>query len=282
MSQALPAAAHRVTIAGSTSAWSAFDLRPLWQRRDLLRLLALRDIRVRYKQAALGAGWAILQPVITMVVLHLFFGRLLDLEDRVGGAPYPVFLFAGLLPWTLFASSIIASSNALVANSGILKKAAFPRMLIPVSAMGAPLLDFAIASVVLVGMMVVFQTPLTWQLLLLPAIGATVLLAVFGVGLILSAATAAYRDVRHIAPFLVQVGLFLTPVIYPISIVPERFHTLLMLNPMHGAVLAFRGAILGTPIDYTAWACSVGIGLAAAVVGLWQFHRVERRFADVI
>ncbi|MEM9296662.1 MAG: ABC transporter permease, partial [Planctomycetota bacterium] len=122
----------------------------------------------------------------------------------------------------------------------------------------------------------------TWQLLLLPLIGATVLLAVFGVGLILSAATAAYRDVRHITPFLLRVGFFLTPVMYPMSIVPERFHGVLMLNPMHGPVLAFRGAILGTPIDYVAWACSVGIGLAAAVVGLWQFHRVERRLADVI
>jgi lipopolysaccharide transport system permease protein len=259
------------------------DLRELWRYRDLLWLFTLRDIKVRYKQAALGAAWAIIQPLVAMVVLNAFFGKLLGVADRMdAGVPYPVFLFAGLLPWTFFAASVTASTNSLVANAGILRKVYFPRLLVPVAAVGAPLVDYAIGFVVLLGMMLYFGVPLGAALLLLPLLVLSTILAVLGVGLALASLTVSYRDFRHVVPFLVQVWFFVTPVIYPPTIVPAGYRPLLLLNPMGGVIEGFRSAVLGQPLDVPAWAVSVVISAALVLAGLIYFQHVEKRFADVV
>lgn len=259
------------------------DLGELWRYRDLLWLFTLRDIKVRYKQAALGAAWAVIQPVVAMVVLNAFFGKLLGVAERMdAGTPYPVFLFAGLLPWTFFAASVTASTNSLVANAGILRKVYFPRLLVPVAAVGAPLVDYAIGFVVLLGMMLHFGVPLSAALLLLPLLVLSTILAVLGVGLAMASLTVSYRDFRHVVPFLVQVWFFVTPVIYPPTIVPAQYRPLLLLNPMGGVIEGFRSAVLGQPLDVPAWLVSVAVSGTLVLVGLIYFQHVEKRFADVV
>lgn len=261
--------------------FAGLQLRALWSHRDLLWLLAARDVKVRYKQAVLGAMWALIQPIATMVVLHLFFGRLLDMEERVA-VPYPIFLFAGLLPWNLFASSVTAASNALVANAAMVRKVYFPRLIVPIASTGAPVVDFLLALGVLFGMMLWFGTGFGPALLLLPFLAASMMIAVLGVGLMMSAITVAYRDFRHLLPFMIQLLFFLTPVIYPSNIVPERFHAWLALNPMQGVIEAFRAAVLNQPINYAGWGISTASALVFLAIGLSVFQRVERRFADII
>jgi lipopolysaccharide transport system permease protein len=265
-----------------TRGWRPIDLAELWRFRDLMRFLVSRDIKVRYKQTALGALWALIQPVVTMLVLHLFFGKLLGMADRVGDVPYPVFLYAGLLPWTLFASSITASSNSLVNNSHILTKVYFPRIMVPLASVGSPLLDYGIAFGVLLGMMAWFDVPFTAGLLLIPVLVVTTIICVMGVGLVLASMTVSYRDIRHAVPFLVQTWFFVTPVIYPAKLLPESVAWLYQLNPMVGPIEAFRAVIVGSPIDYVGWATSTGVGLVLLVAGVFWFNRSERRFADVI
>jgi lipopolysaccharide transport system permease protein len=254
----------------------------LWRYRDLLWLLAMRDVRVRYKQTVLGVLWAVIQPVVTMVVLHVFFGRLMGVAERVGESAYPVFLFAGLVPWTLFASAVAGTSASLVNEAALLRKVYFPRLVTPVAALGAPLVDYAIACGVLLVMAAGFGVGATWRVVLLPALVLSTVAAVLGVGVTLAGLTVSYRDFRHVVPFLVQTWFFLTPVIYPVSIVPERWRWVVSLNPMAGTIEAFRAAVLGTAIDYGAWGVSAGVSVAMLGVGLWWFARVERRFADVV
>ncbi len=259
------------------------DLRELWRYRDLLWLFTLRDVKVRYKQAALGAAWAVIQPVVAMVVLNAFFGKLLGVAGRMdAGVPYPVFLFAGLLPWTFFAASVTASTNSLVANAGILRKVYFPKLLVPVASVGAPLVDYVIGLAVLLGMMVFYSVPFTTALLLLPLLVLSTILAVLGVGLAMASLTVSYRDFRHVVPFLVQVWFFVTPVIYPPTIVPAQYRPLLLLNPMGGVIEGFRSAVLGQPLDVPAWAVSVAVSGTLVLVGLIYFQHVEKRFADVV
>lgn len=275
--------ADQITTIRPAGRWARLQPAEIWRYRDLLWLLALRDVRVRYKQAVLGAAWALIQPVVTMIVLAGFFGGLMDMEERVGsGTPYPIFLYAGLLPWMLFSSAVTASSNSLVSAAGILKKVYFPRLIVPLASAGAPLVDYALGATVLLGMMFYYGVGLSWSMLLLPMLLASTLIAVFGVSLVVAALTVAYRDFRHVVPFMVQVLFFLTPVIYPVSIVPERFRWLLMLNPMGGTTDAFRAAILGRSIDYGPWAISTAIGAVMVILGLAYFQRVEQRFADVV
>lgn len=274
------AAEHRTMIVPRVG-FAGLNLGELWQRRDLLFLLALRDIKVRYKQTALGASWAVIQPVVAMVVLHLFFGRVMGMANRTGDVPYPIFLYAGLLPWQLFSSAVNASSNSLVTNASILKKVYFPRLLIPLASLGPPLLDYVIASVVLVGMMIWFGIAVTWSVLLLPFLVLSTLIAVLGVGVLLSSLTVSFRDIRHAVPFIIQMLMFMTPVIYPVTMLPGVWRWILSLNPMFGTISAFRGAILGTPIDYAAWAVSTVVGLVMLGIGLMWFARVERKFADI-
>lgn len=274
------AAAHEVVLEPNAG-WRALDPAPLWRYRDLLWFLARRDIVVRYKQTFLGVAWALLQPLLSMIVLSVCFGRFLGVAEKTA-VPYPIFLYAGLLPWTFFAAAVVAASNSFVANAGMLRKVYFPRLLVPLATLGAPLIDFAVALLVLLAMMVWYRIVPTAQILVLPLVAATTFLAALGVGTLLAGLTALYRDFRFVVTFLVQVWFFATPVIYPATVVPDRLRPLFNLNPMNGAIEAFRAALLGTPIDWAAWSLSTLVALACLIAGLIHFARVEHRLADEV
>ncbi len=270
-----------VTVVEPASGWRLPDFGELWRYRDLLFFLALRDLQVRYKQTALGAAWAVLQPVFTMLVFSVFFGRLARVPSD--GLPYPVFTFAALLPWQLFSYTLTQSGNSLVANERLLTKVYFPRLLIPMSSVVSGLVDFGIAFVVLLGLAAWYRIPPTAAILVLPLLVLFVVITAFAVGLWLSALNVQYRDVRHTLPFLTQLWLFVTPVAYPSSLVPERFRLVYGLNPMAGVVDGFRWALLkGAPAPGPMLLVSVGTVLVLLVGGLFYFRRMERSFADVV
>ncbi len=271
-----------ITVIRPSRGLGRLGLDALWGYRDLLLILALRDVKVRYKQAALGVGWAVIQPVLMALILYLFFGRLMGLDAKVAPTPYLVFVLAGVLPWTLFESAVTASSGSIVASAGIVRKVYFPRLLVPLAATGAPLIDYAIGLIVMVVAMLIFGVPLGATVLWLPVMIATLMLGVLGVGVLMSAITVAYRDFRHVLPFLLRILFFLTPVLYPVVIVPERFRWLMALNPVSGTIGALRSAMLGTPILYPDWLISSVVGASALIVGLMYFQRAERRFADIV
>ena len=281
------------TVLQPQRGWQPLELAKLWRYRDLLWFLGLRDIQVRYKQTALGAAWAVIQPLVTMVVLNVLFGKLMGLGAKTGATPYPVFLYAGLLPWTFFASTVTASSNSLVMNANMLRKVYFPRLIVPLASVGAPLVDYAVSFVVLLCMIAgygalsgfgdtIYHVGVTWSMVLVPLLVGTTIVAALGVSLILASLSVRYRDFRYVVPFLVQIWFFLTPVIYPVSIVPADYQWLLALNPMSGTLEAFRGAVLGTTIDYAAWGISAAVAAGLLIVGLVQFARMERTFADIV
>lgn len=261
--------------------WINLNLRDLWEYRELLYFLVWRDVKVRYKQTAIGAGWAILQPFMTMVVFTIFFGKLAKIPSD--GIPYPVFAFAALLPWQIFAHSLNESSNSLVANKNLITKVYFPRLVIPISAVLAGLVDFAIAFVVLLGMMFYYgivPTAAAWTLPLFVMLAVATALAV---GLWLSALNVEYRDVRYTIPFLTQFWMFATPIAYPSSLVPEAWRPFYGLNPMAGVVEGFRWALLGKEQGPGAllWV-SVAAVAVMLVGGLYYFRRMEKTFADVV
>lgn len=275
-----------VTHIRARSNWKLMDFPEVWRFRDLLWILALRDIQVRYKQTALGAIWAILQPVMHMLVFTVFFGKLMGLENRLSevngkAVPYAVFSLCGLVLWNFFASAMSSSSMSLVANAQIVTKVYFPRLIVPLSAAGAPLLDCAIALVVMLVATLYYQQPLTLWLLLIPLPVLATWLAAMGVGIFLSALTVTYRDFKHVIPFMVNVWFFVTPVLYPVGFLPADKRWLLYLNPMAGPIEAMRSAVVGTPMDLVGLSTSLGISLLAVLAGLMYFDRVERRFADV-
>jgi lipopolysaccharide transport system permease protein len=260
---------------------ASLDLDDVWRYRELLAFLVWRDLKVRYRQTVLGAVWAVLQPFVTMVVFSVVFGRLAGVPSD--GVPYPVFAFAALVPWTFFSAGIAQSANSLVGSQSLIKRVYFPRLVIPIAAVAVGLVDLAIASVVLVGLMLAFgivpSLTLIWAIPLLALAFVTSL----GVGLWLSALNVRYRDIRYIVPFLVQVWLFATPVAYPASLVGEPWRTLYALNPMVGVVEGFRWALLGT--DTAPGPLVVVSGLVAVVVlitGALYFRRAEGSFADVV
>lgn len=270
----------QVVIIEPRRSWFAIDFDELWRHRGLLRVLMERDIRVRYKQTILGFAWALLQPFMMMVVFSIFFGKFAKMPSD--GLPYPVFVYAGLLPWVFFANSITNASQSLINSSALVSKVYFPRILIPVASIGATLLDFVIASSILLVMMVYYGIGWSMQLLLAPLLTAGVMLAALGVGILLSALTVSYRDFRFVVPFMVQFWMFATPVAFPASIVPEEWRWALHLNPMTGLIEGFRAAFLDKPMDPAAIAFSIVASLAIFAVGAIYFGRVERRFADVI
>jgi lipopolysaccharide transport system permease protein len=272
----------QVTLIRRSRGLGRLGLLELWGYRDLLILLAMRDIKVRYKQAALGVGWALIQPVAMATILYMFFGLLMGMNEKVAPTPYLVFVLAGILPWTLFESAVGASSGSVVANGNIVRKVYFPRLIVPLAATGAPLIDYTIGFVVLLIAMALLGVPMTGSILMVPLLIASLLIGVFGVGVLMSAITVAYRDFRHLLPFMLKLLFFLTPVIYPVTMVPERFRWMLALNPVGGTIAGLRSAILGTPIQYNDWLLSTSIGLVALIVGLLYFQRVEKRFADIV
>jgi lipopolysaccharide transport system permease protein len=256
----------QVSFIRASRGWRALDLRELWQYRELVYFLAWRDVKVRYKQTALGVAWVLIQPAVAMVIFWFFFGRLAHMPSD--GLPYPLFLYTGLLPWLFFATAVTNASNSLVANSNLVSKVYFPRLAIPMAAVASSLVDLAIQLSLLV---------------LLPPLFLFMLLTALAVGIWLSALDVQYRDVRYAIPFLIQVWLFATPVVYPASLVSEQTRGIYGLNPMAGVVEGFRWALLGrtTNPGPLLWV-SVAVVLILLISGLFYFRRMERSFADVI
>jgi lipopolysaccharide transport system permease protein len=256
-------------------------LKELWEYRELLYFLIWRDVKVRYKQTALGAAWAILQPLMMMAVFSLFFGYLARLPSD--GVPYPIFTLCALLPWQLFAHALTESSNSLVANERLLTKVYFPRLVVPIAAVLGGLVDFAIAFVILLLMMLYYGVVPTWAIVTLPGFILLAVVTALGVGLWLSALNVQYRDVRHTMAFLIQFWLFATPVAYSSSLVPERWRALYGLNPMVGVVEGFRWALLGKSEPPGALlAVSVAVVVLLLIGGIYYFRRMEQEFADVV
>lgn len=251
----------------------------LWRYRELLVFQAERDIKVRYTQTVLGAGWAVLQPVLTMVVFSTFFGRLAGIPS--GNAPYPIFVFSALVPWQLFAYALTHSSNSVVDHAHTLKKVYFPRLLLPLASVVAGLVDFAIAGVVLLGLLLYYEVVPGLPILTLPFFTLLAIAAALAAGLWLSALNAKYRDVRFTIPFLLQLWLFVTPVAYPSSLVPDRWQALYGLNPMAGVVDGFRWALLGQTPPGPMLLASVAATVVLLVGGAFYFRRVERSMADI-
>jgi len=256
------------------------DFKEIFRYRELGFFLIWRDLKLRYKQTILGISWAVLQPFLQMVVLAIFFGRIVNLPSQ--GVPYPVFVYAGLLPWTFFANAVNACNYAVINNAGLIRKIYFPRLLIPISATGTGLVDFLLAFLLLIVIMLFYHLPLTFGIFGLLPLTILLVLTGLGVGALLSALAVVYRDVRHIVPFLVQLWFFITPVIYPATIISDRFQFLLNLNPMSGIITGFRAIILNQPPDYSALYQSGAIGLLFCLAGVLYFSRKARDFADVV
>jgi homopolymeric O-antigen transport system permease protein len=264
-----------------TQAWAAINLRELWARREVLYFLVWRDLKVRYKQTVLGVTWVIVQPLVTALIFTVFFGILARVPSE--GLPYTVFAFAGLLPWIFFSNAVTQSSTSLVASSHLVTKVYFPRIMIPAAAVATWLLDFAISFVMLGGLMVYYGVALTWNFLAIPALLLLLTFLALGVGMWLSAINVKYRDVRYLLPFLLQVLMFASPVIYPPAFVPEKWRWMLSLNPMTGIIDGFRAAIFGAKLlDRRSLALSVLISLLILVSGAFAFKRMEKTFADVV
>ena len=261
--------------------WAAIGFGELWQHRELIYFLAWRDVKVRYKQTVLGAAWAIIQPLGTMAVFTLIFGVLANIPSD--GVPYPIFSFAALVPWTLFASSLGSTSNSLVGSVDQIKQVYFPRLALPISSMIPGVVDFILAFVLLLAMMALIGTTPTWNIVWLPFLILLALATALGVGLWLAAMNVQFRDVRYTIPFLTQTWLFLTPIAYPSSLLSEPWRTIYGVNPMAGVVEGFRWALLGTstspgPIIVVSSLAALGI----LVSGTFYFRRLERTFADVV
>ncbi|KAB8144679.1 ABC transporter permease [Chloroflexia bacterium SDU3-3] len=261
--------------------WAALNLRDLWQYRELMYFLVWRDIKVRYKQTVLGAAWAILQPLTTMLVFTLFLGQVFNRDT--GGAPYPLWSFAALVPWSFFATGLAQSADSLIGSSNLIKKVYFPRLAIPVATVLSGAVDFALAFAVLLVMMLGYRVAPTPNVVWLPLLLLLALATALGVGLWLSALNVQFRDVRYVVPFLTQLWLFATPVAYPSTLVPEQWRALLALNPMVGVVEGFRWALLGADTRPGPMVLVSSLAaLALLVSGAFYFRRMERTFADVV
>ena len=271
-----------LTVIESGARRPLLDLRELWRYRDLLYFLTWRDIAVRYKQTILGMLWAVLQPLLSMIVFSIFFGRLAGLDRATGGIPYPAFVYAGLLPWTLFSQSVARSSESVVGSSALITKVYFPRLYIPMAAVGACLVDFAIASAVLLGIMFWYGIAPTTGAALAPALLALTAAAGLGVGALVSALNVAYRDFRHVVPFMLQLWMLATPAIYARDILPGNWHWLTSLNPLNGLINGWRSCLLGGTQAWEELLVSAAAVLLAFAVGVAHFRRTERQFADII
>jgi lipopolysaccharide transport system permease protein len=261
--------------------WTDLKLRELWEYRELLHFLAWRDVKVRYKQTLLGAAWAIIQPLSAMVIFSLVFGRLAKIPSD--GVPYPIFSYTALVPWAFFAHGLSHVSQSLVGNANLIKKVYFPRLVMPIAAMLAGVIDFLLAFIVLLAMMLYFGLVPTLNALWLPLLLLLAMVTSLGAGLWLTALNVQYRDVRYIAPFLIQLWLFATPIVYPSSLLSEPWHTLYGLNPMAGVVEGFRWALLGTDTAPGPMVMVSGlVALGWLIGGVFYFRRMEKTFADVV
>jgi lipopolysaccharide transport system permease protein len=272
----------KITYLKPAKGLAALNLYDLWLYRELIYFMTWRDLKVRYKQTLLGAGWAILRPFLTMVVFSIFFGNLAKVPSD--GIPYPIFAYTGLLPWELFATALNVASRSLVQNSNMITKVYFPRVILPLASILAGLVDFAIAFVILVGMMFYYHIFPTQAIWMLPLYLLLTLVTAMGVGLWLSAMNVLYRDIGYITPFLTQFWMYITPIAYGASLVPSKWKMIYALNPMVGVVNGFRWALLGTgqgaPTD--SLIISVVVSVVLLVSGLIYFRRMERIFADMV
>ena len=260
--------------------WVPLNLKQVWEYRELLYFLIWRDVKVRYKQTILGAAWAIIQPLFTMIIFTLFFGRLAGVpSDNV---PYPVFVYAGLLLWTFFSNAFANSGNSLVGSQNLLTKVYFPRIIIPAATVGAGLVDLAIAFIVLIGLMLYYGIAVTFAVMLVPVIIVLLTLLALGVGMWASALNVKYRDVRFALPFAIQLWMFVSPIIYPSSFLPLKWRWLLKLNPLTGLIDNFRAALFGRPVEWTSLGISTAITFAILVYAAYVFKRMERTFADIV
>lgn len=253
----------------------------LWRYRELFYILSWRDIKVRYKQTVIGAAWSIIRPLLTTIIFTFIFGRVAKL-DNPSAAPYVLMVFAGMLPWQFFSNSLSEASNSLVGNANLITKVYFPRMIIPASSIITSLVDFGISFVLLIGMCVRYQFMPPLQILLLPLFVLIAFICAFGVGLYLTAANVKYRDFRYIIPFIVQFGLYVTPVGFSTTVIPEKWRLLFSLNPMVGIIDGFRWCILGEPLRLDTLGMSVGITLLFLLIGIRYFRSMEKTFADNI
>jgi lipopolysaccharide transport system permease protein len=271
-----------VAILEPSQGWHLVDIRELWRFRELLYFLTWRDIKVRYKQTALGAAWALLQPFLMMLVLSIFFGRMAHVSS--GGQPYALFAFSGLLPWTYFATAIAGAGNSVIGSERLITKIYFPRLIVPFAAIGAALVDFIVAFCLLALIMAYYKVSpsITW--VLLPPITALITVAAMGIGSMLAALNVAYRDFRYVIPFFVQFGMFATPTVYmqPGNSSSPWLQAVLILNPMTSLIAAFRAAALGSPIHWVSLAAASAFVLTIGAIGCLYFRKVEDTFADII
>lgn len=271
-----------VTLIRPSRGWTGLRLHELWSYREVVYFLAWKDVKLRYKQSVLGVAWAVLQPFLMMVAFTIFFNRVAGVSAP-GGFPYPVFSYAALVPWTFFASGLTLASNSLVANSNMIKKIYFPRLALPLSSVLAPGFDFVWAFLVLVGMLVFYRIAPTTNVLFLPYFFLLALVASLGVGLWLSAMNLQFRDVAYVVPFLLQIWLIVSPVIYSAENLAQPWKTIYALNPMAGVIEGFRWALLGGgPAPVLTVVLSTVTALAVLVSGAFYFRRLERTFADVV
>jgi lipopolysaccharide transport system permease protein len=267
------------TVIQPRKGWVPIDWHELWEFRELLYFLVWRDIKVRYKQTVLGVAWAVLQPLLTMVIFTVIFGRLAHMPSD--GLPYAVFVYAGLLPWTFFANSVTQGGQSLVNQQHLLTKVYLPRLFVPLASIGSALVDLVISFAVYATILTYYHVVPSWQIAYLPALVLLTALAALGLSFGLSALTVAYRDFRYVVPFMIQVLMFLSPVVYPVSIVPSRYQWLLALNPMAGIIDGYRAAILGRPWNLTTLGVSSAATALLLLAGLFYFRSTERRFADI-
>jgi lipopolysaccharide transport system permease protein len=253
----------------------------LWRYRELLYFFAWRDVKVRYRQAVLGAGWAVIQPLFTMILFSAIFGKMARVPSN--GIPYPIFSYCALVPWTYFSGVVSQASNSISGSAGLVTKVYFPRVLLPAGTALAALLDFSIASVLLVGLMFFYHVRTSWLLLLTPVAISLMVLTAMGVSLFAAALSVRYRDIRHLLPFLLQLWMFGTPIIYPATMVPARFRLILALNPCWGMVDTFRACLLpNQPVDFRLLGTSYFVAILVFAAGLYYFNRMEKSFADII
>lgn len=271
---------HPVVVIEPSKSWVALGLRDLWAYRELFYFLTWRDVKVRYKQTLLGAAWAILQPLCAMIIFTVFFGKFAKMPSD--GIPYPIFAYAGLLPWTFFSNAVTNSGNSLVGSSNLITKVYFPRMIIPGAAVGAGLVDFAIAFLLLAVLMIYYNIALTWSTLMLPVLVVLIMLLAAGVGMWMSALNVKYRDIRYALPFLIQLWMFASPIIYPPSMVPPQWRWILALNPLTGIIDAFRSSLFGHSFNWSALGMSTILTLFILIYSAYSFRRMERSFADVV
>ena len=256
-------------------------IKEFWQYRELFYFFIWRDIKVRYKQTVLGALWAIIQPFFTMVVFTIFFGNFAKVPSE--GVPYPVFSYSALVPWTYFSGAVGLSGNSLIGNSNLLTKVYFPRFAIPASAALSGILDFFIASIILFGIMIYYHIPLSVNLAIWPVLVIPLVFMALGLGMILSSLNVRYRDIKYTIPFMIQIWLFITPIIYPISILPEKYQRLMALNPMTGIIEAFRSTVIpGKQIDLGLLIYSISASILIFMAGLIIFRKTEKGFSDLV